>query len=634
MSHPAVEYVPDEAECRALVERIIASAELRRANRLRNFLLYAVDRNFAEAPHELTESLIGERVFGRSPMYNTGEDSIVRTEARILRQRLDSYFSNQGADEPIVLEIPKGHYVPVFRLRNPPTELENRPADLVTRRLPVAFPVLITFLLLLVLFAVYRFESASSRMSDPAPRASPHSQGSVLFESSDPQLVRGFEWAKQRALAYTYTGDPVGDWYDSTAGDRHTFCVRDVSHQSIGAAALGLSGHTRNMLRRLASSASRGRNWASVWEINKDGFPVASQDDAHSAYFLPANFDLMRACYRQFLWTGDSVYLDARFSNFYDKTVDDYVAAWDHNRDGVMESSPAAKAQATPSYYQGKPKALIGADMMAAQYAGYLTYAAIQEAHGKAGSLSKKLADDYRARATALRTLYNTEWWNPVQNRHYSFLLPDHSYSGRYVPDASVFALLFGIPEDGVKTVAALDELEKNRPEFDQTLSYYPEVLFQYGRQEAAYRYLLELTDANFAGRGMPEVVFAYVGAIATGLSGLSPDASHQTLETLPRLPHQVQWTKLRHLPVLQNMVSIHHRGVAETSVTNEAGPDFTWTAAFDGTPIDRAPQILVDGSPVAATSVERVNHQTVVFVSVPVKAGQTRTARYVTPQS
>src|SRR6478752_3684418 len=99
MSHPVVEQVPSEAECRALVERIVASAELRRANRLRSFLLYAVDRKFAEAPQDLTESLIGERVFGRSPMYNTGEDSIVRTEARILRQRLDSYFSNQGADE-------------------------------------------------------------------------------------------------------------------------------------------------------------------------------------------------------------------------------------------------------------------------------------------------------------------------------------------------------------------------------------------------------------------------------------------------------------------------------------------------------------------------------------------------------
>jgi hypothetical protein len=213
-------------------------------------------------------------------------------------------------------------------------------------------------------------------------------------------------------------------------------------------------------------------------------------------------------------------------------------------------------------------------------------------------------------------------------------LLPDHSYLSRYVPDAGVYALLFGIPEDGVKTAAALDELERNRPEFDQTLSYYPEVLFQYGRQEAAYRYLLELTDPDFPGRGMPEVVFAYVGAIATGLSGLSPDAPHHALETLPRLPPQVQWTKLTHLPVLQNTVSIQHRGVTETLVTNEAGPDFTWTAAFDGTPIDRAPQILIDGSPVAATSVQRANHQTVVYVSVPVKSGQTRTARYVTPQS
>src|SRR5689334_22672845 len=100
----------------------------------------------------------------------------------------------------------------------------------------------------------------------------PRNVGAVELESSDAQLVRSFDWAKQRALGYTYSGDAVGDWYNSTVETRHAFCMRDVSHQSTGAAVLGLTRHTRNMLHRFAASISESRDWCGFWEINKDGF--------------------------------------------------------------------------------------------------------------------------------------------------------------------------------------------------------------------------------------------------------------------------------------------------------------------------------------------------------------------------
>jgi hypothetical protein len=34
-----------------------------------------------------------------------------------MRHRLEQYFSQEGADEPIRLTIPKGAYIPVFELR-------------------------------------------------------------------------------------------------------------------------------------------------------------------------------------------------------------------------------------------------------------------------------------------------------------------------------------------------------------------------------------------------------------------------------------------------------------------------------------------------------------------------------------
>lgn len=629
MADLVVECSATDQECRALVQKIVASNEFHRATRLRDFLSYVVDRKLARAPQEVTESLIGHRVFGRPSSYNTGEDSIVRTEARLLRQRLERYFSKEGASEPIVLEIPKGSYVPVFFRRDHALEIPPPPPKPVPSRRRVALWLSLLACTLVAGVSLWRLMRVHPQRATGLP-ALVQTAGAVEIESSDAQLVRSFEWAKQRALGYTYSGDAVGDWYDSTAGTRYAFCMRDVSHQSTGAAVLGLTSHTRNMLRRFASSISESRDWCGFWEINKDGFPapVDYQDDHHFWYCLPANFDVMRACYRQFLWTGDRAYFDSVFSNFYDRTVTDYVAAWDRDRDGIMESSPQVRPRGIASYHQQQTNLLVGADLIAAQYVGYQTYAAIQQQKGTRGSLSDSLALEYLAKAQALRLRYNTEWWNPIQNRHYSTMLADHRFYQGYFAESNLFALLFGLTEEGLKTDAALDSLEKNRPTFDQNLSYYPEILFRYGRNDSAYRYLMELTDPNFRSRGMPEIVFAVVGATATGLAGISPDARQHTVETLSRLPKEVQWVKLVRVPVLENEVTVRHRGVAETTFTNQAGPPIQWKASFPLQPTDTQAQLLLDGKPVRANIELGVNRQRVMSALVPVGSGQTRTVK------
>ncbi len=121
----------------------------------------------------------------------------------------------------------------------------------------------------------------------------------------------------------------------------------------------------------------------------------------------------------------------------------------------------------------------------------------------------------------------------------------------------------------------------------------------------------------------MPEVVFAAIGAVATGMFGISPDSSRHTLETLARLPAQVEWTRLSRVPVLQNEVAVDHRGASETIVTNQSGPPLQWRASFTAAPGDRTPRILVDGVRMAAAVERRINRQTVVSVVIPVSPGQ-----------
>jgi hypothetical protein len=103
----------------ALVTRIASSQHLKTSPRLREFLFYIAKCAIREAPEDATEQQIGMRVFGRPAGYNSSEDSIVRTHARLLRQKLSAYFSEEGATEPIVVDVPKGHYLPVFHPRSP-----------------------------------------------------------------------------------------------------------------------------------------------------------------------------------------------------------------------------------------------------------------------------------------------------------------------------------------------------------------------------------------------------------------------------------------------------------------------------------------------------------------------------------
>lgn len=100
-----------------LVEKVAASQCFHSAMRLREFLFYVCDCALRNAPGEATEQHIGIHVFQRPAGYNSSEDSIVRTHARALRQKLSEYFSSEGAQEETVISIPKGHYLPVFEAR-------------------------------------------------------------------------------------------------------------------------------------------------------------------------------------------------------------------------------------------------------------------------------------------------------------------------------------------------------------------------------------------------------------------------------------------------------------------------------------------------------------------------------------
>jgi hypothetical protein len=122
----ALDNQPSIDERRALVERVAASEQFRRSTRLRDFLLYVGRQSLLEGCPEINEQEIGTRVFGRPPSYDRSQDNIVRVNATELRKRIELYFTTEGADESLILEIPRGGYRPIFRRRLP--KVEDPPA--------------------------------------------------------------------------------------------------------------------------------------------------------------------------------------------------------------------------------------------------------------------------------------------------------------------------------------------------------------------------------------------------------------------------------------------------------------------------------------------------------------------------
>lgn len=140
-----------------LVQRIAQSDRFAKTARLRDFLLYVCQATLEGRLDEVTEQHIGERVFGRSLNYNPSEDNIVRSHARLLRQRLQAYFEDQAAGEPLVLRIPKGRYIPEWfdaascAEAEPPLPTSRRPgSNRLVNVLLVAIAILATTVLALV----------------------------------------------------------------------------------------------------------------------------------------------------------------------------------------------------------------------------------------------------------------------------------------------------------------------------------------------------------------------------------------------------------------------------------------------------------------------------------------------------
>ena len=101
----------------AELARVLSSQTFRQVERLKRFLNFVVTEATSGRGDQLKEYVIGVQVFDKESSFDPRADPIVRVQARRLRARLVRYYRDEGHADPLVIEMPKGGYAPVFRAR-------------------------------------------------------------------------------------------------------------------------------------------------------------------------------------------------------------------------------------------------------------------------------------------------------------------------------------------------------------------------------------------------------------------------------------------------------------------------------------------------------------------------------------
>jgi len=432
-----------------------------------------------------------------------------------------------------------------------------------------------TIFLFFILFASLRFLTAQ-----PA---------AVIFRSSDTAMQNAFGLAKQMALHYKAgPGDPVGPWYESALPPRFAFCMRDVSHQCIGAEILEMHAENKNMFSKFIRNISASKDWCSYWEMDKFNRPSPAdyKNDREFWYNLNANFDLLDACWRSYLWTGDTMFLNnPAFQYFYAKSVDEFIVKWILQPDSLLtrpaypnapepfdSNNSFHRCRGLPSYSESVHDLKMGIDLVAAIYRGMLSYASFLKAGNKADK-----ADAIIKKAGLYRQHIDNFWWDPQASLYNTHYTNSHQFGKG---EGETFLLWFDALVDTArekKTIEHLLSMDLNV----ENQSYLPLQLYRHGYWQKAREMVLHLTDPATERREYPEVSYGMVEAFVQGLMGIDANALSRTVSSIYR--SGAGSGSLVDLPVLNTTIDISHLSRTSSAITNKGKYPFIWKAMFYG---------------------------------------------------
>lgn len=108
----------DQESVRRQLARIVADPSFVAAPQLCRLLRWLVEATLDGNAGDVKEVTLGIQVFDLGLSFDPKSNNLVRSHALRLRQRLKEYYDGPGCADPIVIEIPTGHYVARFKLRS------------------------------------------------------------------------------------------------------------------------------------------------------------------------------------------------------------------------------------------------------------------------------------------------------------------------------------------------------------------------------------------------------------------------------------------------------------------------------------------------------------------------------------
>jgi hypothetical protein len=231
------------------LSKILHSRTFRGSQSLRTFLKFIVHTALQDEAVDLKEYTIAHEVFGNS-RYDSRIDSTVRVQAGRLRKKLQEYYTHRGKSDDWIIELPKGHYIPVFlrraeakaiaiqEARENGTKAESSfylPADIHRQSFPKAINwlalVLAAFTFLaLVLAHSYRAEALRLQSSLVSP----------YFTSSDADAISDL-WRsfleRGRPVVIAYSSTTLRQGADLSTGNVSLFTSFSTAVDSFNGAA-------------------------------------------------------------------------------------------------------------------------------------------------------------------------------------------------------------------------------------------------------------------------------------------------------------------------------------------------------------------------------------------------------------
>ncbi len=99
------------------IDGLVSSSALRHSESLCKLLRYLAKHALEQPGVSLKEYQIATEVFGRRPDFDPQTDSTIRVQAGRLRAKLSEYYATEGAEDTILVDLPKGTYVLEFHRR-------------------------------------------------------------------------------------------------------------------------------------------------------------------------------------------------------------------------------------------------------------------------------------------------------------------------------------------------------------------------------------------------------------------------------------------------------------------------------------------------------------------------------------